>query len=146
MRAGGSISLPSPPLALAGKKKRESLAQRTLRRTFERTPRGAQVKVLGAHAAVRMMTAMNENEEDDEAAVAASVVVVVDEDECMADADSWVELNGSAPVPPIRTSTDAPIRDSPSPVLVEAPLPSHLTAQSDDMDWSMIDEDECRAV
>ncbi|QRW04549.1 hypothetical protein RhiLY_03548 [Ceratobasidium sp. AG-Ba] len=135
-----------------GQEKRESLAQRTLRRTFERTPRGAQVKVLGAHAAVRMMTAMNENEEADEAAVAASVVVV-DEDECMADADAWVELNES-PISPITDSSSSllplsvghalPVRESPSPIWVEAPLASHIP-QSDDMEWSMIDENECRA-
>lgn len=83
------VSLPSPPSVLGLKKKRESLAQRTLRRQFERTPRGAQVKVLGAHAALRMMS-----EAEEEAAVAA-VVVVEDgsdsEDVCMA--DSWVEVS-----------------------------------------------------
>ncbi|CAE6476529.1 unnamed protein product [Rhizoctonia solani] len=82
------VPLPSPPSVLAIKKKRESLAQRTIRRQFERTPRGAQVKTLGAHAAVRIMS-----EAEEEAAVAA--VVVVDdtsdsEDVCMSDA--WVQV------------------------------------------------------
>jgi len=128
---GGSVALPSPPVNMMVKKKRESLAQRTLRRAFERTPRGAQVKVLGAHAAVRMMSAMNEaSEAEDEAAVAASVVVVGEdepEDVCMA--DSWVELN-PAPVSPV------------SPILVES---SQIPRTEEDMEWSMIDEDECRA-
>lgn len=82
------VPLPSPPCIIAGKKKRESLAQRTLRRQFERTPRGAQVKVHGAHAALRMMS-----EAEEEAAVAAVVVVEEgsdSEDVCMA--DSWVEV------------------------------------------------------
>ncbi|KAG9088404.1 hypothetical protein FRC06_002052 [Ceratobasidium sp. 370] len=128
---GGSFALPSPPVNVMGKKKRESLAQRTLRRTFERTPRGAQVKVLGAHAAVRMMSAMNEaSEAEEEAAVAASVIVVGEdesEDVCMA--DSWVELNAT-PLSPV------------SPILVES---SHNPRAEEDMEWSMIDEDECRA-
>ncbi|KAG9096922.1 hypothetical protein FS749_007447 [Ceratobasidium sp. UAMH 11750] len=127
----GSVTLPSPPVNIMAKKKRESLAQRTLRRTFERTPRGAQVKVLGAHAAVRMMSAMNETTElEDEAAVAASVIVVGEdepEDVCMA--DSWVELN-PAPISPV------------SPIIVE---PSHSPKPEEDMEWSMIDEDECRS-
>lgn len=59
-----------------------------LRRTFERTPRGAQVKVLGAHAAMRMMS-----EAEEEAAVAASVVVVPDPDEDVCMADSWVQVS-----------------------------------------------------
>ncbi|KAJ1300086.1 hypothetical protein OPQ81_002568 [Rhizoctonia solani] len=82
------LPLPSPPCVLGAKKKRESLAQRTLRRQFERTPRGAQVKALGAHVAMRMMS-----EAEEEAAVAASVVVEEgsdSEDVCMA--DSWVEV------------------------------------------------------
>ncbi|KAF8755005.1 hypothetical protein RHS01_05380 [Rhizoctonia solani] len=66
------VALPSPPSVLGTKKKRESLAQRTIRRQFERTPRGAQVKTHGAHAAMRMM-----NEAEEEAAVAA--VLVIDE-------------------------------------------------------------------
>ncbi|KAH7325319.1 hypothetical protein B0J17DRAFT_681858 [Rhizoctonia solani] len=82
------VPLPSPPSVLGIKKKRESLAQRTIRRQFERTPRGAQVKTLGAHAAVRIMS-----EAEEEEAVAA--VVVVDdtsdsEDVCMSDA--WVQV------------------------------------------------------
>ncbi|KAG8681462.1 hypothetical protein FRC09_017473, partial [Ceratobasidium sp. 395] len=69
------VALPSPPVAVLLKKKRESLAQHTLRRTFEKTPRGAQVKVLGAHAAVRMMSAMNkEIEAEYKATVSASVI------------------------------------------------------------------------
>ncbi|CAE7175984.1 unnamed protein product [Rhizoctonia solani] len=80
--------LPSPPCVIGGKKKRESLAQRTLRRQFERTPRGAQVKALGPHVAMRMMS-----EAEEEAAVAA--VVIIDEtsdsdDVCMS--DSWVQV------------------------------------------------------
>lgn len=82
------VPLPSPPCVLGTKRKRESLAQRTLRRQFERTPRGAQVKAHGAHAALRMMS-----EAEEEAAVAA-VLVVEDgsdtEDVCMS--DSWVEV------------------------------------------------------
>ncbi|KAG8690462.1 hypothetical protein FRC11_011449 [Ceratobasidium sp. 423] len=82
------VPLPSPPSVIGSKRRRESLAQRTLRRQFERTPRGAQVKAHGAHAALRMMS-----EAEEEAAVAA-VVVVEDgsdsEDVCMA--DSWVEV------------------------------------------------------
>ncbi|CAE6479666.1 hypothetical protein ACGC1H_002435 [Rhizoctonia solani] len=79
--------LPAPP-CLFPKRRRESLAQRTLRRQFERTPRGAQVKALGAHAALRMMS-----EAEEEEAVAA--VLAVDDtsdadDVCMA--DSWVDV------------------------------------------------------
>ncbi|KAF8687961.1 hypothetical protein RHS03_09845, partial [Rhizoctonia solani] len=82
------VALPSPPSVLGTKKKRESLAQRTIRRQFERTPRGAQVKTHGAHAAMRMM-----NEAEEEAAVAA--VLVIDEasdSEDVSMADSWVDV------------------------------------------------------
>ncbi|KAG8774194.1 hypothetical protein FRC12_002110 [Ceratobasidium sp. 428] len=136
MRNGSSMALPSPPVAVLLKKKRESLAQRTLRRTFEKTPRGAQVKVLGAHAAVRMMSVMNEEiEAEDEAAVAASVIVVGEdenepEDVCMT--DSWVELNNEPAAPS-------------SPILVESSQ-NIPRAGVDEMEWSMIDEDECRAA
>ncbi|CAE6405995.1 unnamed protein product [Rhizoctonia solani] len=82
------VPLPSPPSVFNTKKRRESLAQRTLRRQFERTPRGAQVKAIGAHAAVRMMS-----EAEEEAAVVA-VLTVEDtsdsEDVCMS--DSWVQV------------------------------------------------------
>lgn len=137
------VPLPSPPANGLGKKKREPLVQRTLRRTFERTPRGAQVKVLGAHAAVRMMGAMTEAEAADEAAVAASVVVVGEEDADVCMVDSWVELNeASAPLSPS------------SPVMVEAvPVVSSQStgvsrggaADDEEMEWSMIDETECDA-
>jgi len=74
-----------------------------------------------------MMGAMA-TEAEDEAAVSASVVVVNEEqDVCMV--DSWVEL-GESPV---------------SPVLVESPSQSGGKIGADeDMEWSMIDEDECR--
>ncbi|CAE6424623.1 unnamed protein product [Rhizoctonia solani] len=83
------VPLPSPPSVLCGKKRRESLAQRTLRRQFERTPRGAQVKAHGAHVAMRMLS-----EAEEEAAVAAAVVIDEtsdSEDVCMS--DSWVEVS-----------------------------------------------------
>ncbi|KAF8596539.1 hypothetical protein BDV93DRAFT_563168 [Ceratobasidium sp. AG-I] len=138
------VPLPSPPMVGLGKKKREPLVQRTLRRTFEKTPRGAQVKVLGAHAAVRMMGAMTETEAEDEAAVAASVVVVVEEDADVCMVDSWVELNEVLPISPS------------SPVMVEAvPIVSSQSlgtgasrgggAVDEEMEWSMIDEAECEA-
>ncbi|CCO33902.1 hypothetical protein BN14_07989 [Rhizoctonia solani AG-1 IB] len=85
------MSLPSPPCVLGMKKKRESLAQRTIRRQFERTPRGVQVKTHGAHAAMKLMS-----EAEEEAAVAAVLVVEESSDsEDVSMADSWVEVNPS---------------------------------------------------
>ncbi|CAE6466003.1 unnamed protein product [Rhizoctonia solani] len=82
------VSLPSPPCVLGTKKRRESLAQRTIRRQFERTPRGAQVKTHGAHAAMRMMS-----EAEEEAAVAAVLIIEEGSDsEDVSMADSWVEV------------------------------------------------------
>ncbi|EUC62790.1 hypothetical protein RSOL_455370 [Rhizoctonia solani AG-3 Rhs1AP] len=78
------VALPAPP-CLFPKRRRESLAQRTLRRQFERTPRGAQVKALGAHAALRMMS-----EAEEEEAVAAVFAMDDPDDVCMA--DSWVDV------------------------------------------------------
>ncbi|KAB5592142.1 hypothetical protein CTheo_4407 [Ceratobasidium theobromae] len=83
------VPLPSPPAYTCPKKKREPLAQRTIRRTFERTTRGAQVKVLGAHAAMRMMS-----EAEEEASVAASLVVIKDDsDDDISMSDSWVQVD-----------------------------------------------------
>ncbi|KAG8771983.1 hypothetical protein FRC12_003306 [Ceratobasidium sp. 428] len=123
------------PLVTLLLKKRESLAQRTLRRTFKKIPRGAQVKVLGAHAAVRMISGMNEEiEAEEEAAVAASVIVVGEDEnepEDVCRTDPWVELNNKPAVP--------------SPVLVKSSQ-NIPRAGVDEMEWSMIDEDECRAA
>ncbi|KAG8771605.1 hypothetical protein FRC12_003517 [Ceratobasidium sp. 428] len=64
----------------------------------------------------------------------ASVIVVSEdkneaEDVCMADA--WVELNNKAAAPS-------------SPIFVESSQNYARAAGVDEMEWSMIDEDECR--
>ncbi|KAG8719607.1 hypothetical protein FRC09_010901 [Ceratobasidium sp. 395] len=124
-----------PPVTILLKKKCRSLARRIPQRTFKRIPQGAQVEVLGAHAAVWTMSAMNEEIDAEDKASTASVIVAGG-DENGSDhvrvAGLWFKLENE----PAALS---------SPSLVESSQ-DNVKAGVGEMEWSMIDEDECRAA